>query len=269
MVAPLISVRSAVKRFRLDSGKEIFALDSVSLEILGKDFLFVMGANGSGKTTLLRAIDLGVTLDEGTIDFEQPLSREKITFLHLSQDPRARMFDRLTLAEHFLLSELNGRRPRFFSTGVGRARRKRYAEILERYDRMDLAAFLDRPVSELSGGMRQAAALLTALAGAAPARELVLLLDEPTSALDLDNERRCLDLVRRLNDDGATVIFVTHDPALVSGGTALVIMERGRVVSTHRGNELSEMDSIAVARLLEAARNRALTSAVISTGGAC
>ena len=236
MVGPSIVIQGATKRYALGNGRWKSALDQVDLEIPAGAFVAVMGPNGSGKTTLLRAIERSLELDQGSIEFNSSggVSRPPVV-IHVSQDPDERTFSRLTLAEHFLLAELRGRRPGFFMPGINSRRRQSYRKALGVYEREDLIPFLDRPVAELSGGMLQAASLLVALMGLRAqtgSRAGVVLLDEPTASLDADNERKCLQIIRRIHEEGFTMALVTHDPSLAAEACSqLVLMHQGRVMS--------------------------------------
>ena len=235
MVGPSIHIRGATKRYALGNGRWASALEEVELEIPGGAFVALMGPNGSGKTTLLRAIEGSITLDQGSIEFFAAGDVSRSSIVHVSQDPDDRTFSRLTLAEHFLLAEMQGRRAGFVMPGINRRRLDSYRETLCSYERQDLVPFLDRPLSELSGGMRQAASLLVALAGVRTqtgSQAGVVLLDEPTASLDADNERKCLEIVRRIRAEGYTIALVTHDPRLAAETCSLlVLMHQGRVVS--------------------------------------
>lgn len=239
-----VSVRNLTKRYLLDNGRAVMALDHVDLDIEAGGFLVIMGPNGAGKTTLLRAIEGSIVCDEGAVYID------KAALIHISQDPRSRTFDRLTMAEHFLLSETRGRRPHWLLRGVSRNRRRGFLRTLEQYAMEELVPFLDRPLSELSGGMRQATSILTAFAAGYPPDKVVLLLDEPVASLDVENERKCLDLIALLHKNGAAVLLITHDPSLVSFSKELIIMSRGKIATRKSGNELMNMGSSDVIALL-------------------
>ena len=241
MVSPGIKIRGASRRFVLGSGREVLALDRLDLDVPAGGFLVLMGPNGSGKTSLLRILDGSLVLDAGEVVLQAEYGRNGAAVVHVTQDPGMQSFDRLTLAEHFALSALRGARPRLFGLGVTRTKRRRFVEALERYGREDLVPFLDQPVEELSGGMRQAASILTSvltLGNGSGEPGGVVLLDEPTASLDLENTRLCLELIERIHADGATVVLVTHDPSIAErvGGT-LGLMSRGRLARVVERNE--------------------------------
>jgi len=247
MVGPSVTLQGATKVFALGGGRDLRALDGLDASVKAGGFVIVMGPNGSGKTTLLRVLDGSLVLDAGAAAVGAangaPGSGSRI--VHITQDPQSRTFGRLTMAEHFLLAELDGSTPGPFAKGVTARRRDRYREFLRHYDRGDLIDFLDRPVAELSGGMRQAVALLTTVVPTSvteTGRPVLMLLDEPTGALDSANETRCLDLVRRVHDGGATVVLVTHDPWLAARvGNDLLLMNRGQVARSFLGADKASL----------------------------
>lgn len=247
MVRPHIILCDAIKTFSLGNGNAVSALNNLTLDISKGDFIVCMGPNGAGKTTLLKVIDGSEKLDSGSLeitseDSNHPLRNQSIgKIVHFSQDPAARTFGKLTLAEHLLLSELNGKSPSFTRRGINSARLQNYKSLLERYERPDIMPFLERPVADLSGGMRQAAAFIVALLFIESAdgnNSGIFLLDEPTSSLDVENEKKCLDLIKRINQSGITTILVTHDPIIGAAlGTKLIIMNRGRITRIFEGEE--------------------------------
>jgi ABC-type uncharacterized transport system ATPase component len=227
----------------------VHALDHLNLTIPRGGFVVIMGPNGAGKTSLLRVIDGTTRPDSGTVELSatgDDLSA-RLRVVHVSQDPRTRTFARLSMAE------LDGARPRVLASAVTRSRLRRFEALLREYHRDDLVPFLERPVAELSGGMRQAVSLLLTIVRPASAdeRALLLLLDEPTGALDTTNEERCLDLVNRLHVGGATVILVTHDPRLAaSQGQRLVFLHRGRMAASYEGEARCRLSAADIGELL-------------------
>jgi len=190
-----------------------FILKDINFEVEKDAFLGIIGPNGSGKTTLLRAITKVIRPQSGKIFFEgkdlwqigfKELAR-KMAFV--SQTPLSYGSD-ITVEEFVLL----GRIPYH----------KAFQFLESKYDKavareaMRLANILnikDRPISELSGGERQLAAIARALSQ----EPRLLLLDEPTAHLDIAHQIRILDLIKRLNSSfKLTVIIVLHDLNLAS-----------------------------------------------------
>ncbi|MDW7761983.1 MAG: ATP-binding cassette domain-containing protein [Acidobacteriota bacterium] len=234
MVGPSLEIRNAGKIFSMGDGRLVHALDGFSLSVPANGVIALMGPNGSGKTTLLRAIDRSIKLDSGEIagisrDDEDTVSPYRIA--HISQDPGHRTFSQLSIAEHFMLAEIQGCHARPFHLGVNKYRLKKFIEFLEYYGRDDLIPFLESSLDKLSGGMRQAVSIL---ASAIPPSSddtfgLLLLLDEPTASLDNSNERKCIELINKLHSEGATILLVTHNPYLAAEiADTIIFMHRGK-----------------------------------------
>lgn len=179
-------------------------LQAASLVVRRGVRLVVMGANGSGKTTLLRVLSGAHEPDSGTVHNEAGPLRYKQKSLNLHrqhvqlvlQDPDDQLFSADVRAD-----------VSFGPMNLGLAEREvrdRVAHALELLDITDLA---DRAVHQLSYGQRKR----VAIAGAVAMRPRVLLLDEPSAGLDPLTVHRLYGVLRRLEDDGTTVVLATHD----------------------------------------------------------
>jgi ABC-type uncharacterized transport system ATPase component len=260
MVSPLVKLRNATKIFCLGNERKVIALDNLDLDISRGEFIVCMGPNGAGKSTLLRVIEGVEKLDSGSLsiahgDDSPAMQRQRASsVVHFSQDPANRTFDKLTLAEHLLLSELNGKYPSFIKKGVNSARIQKFRNLLLRYERPDILPFLERPIADLSGGMRQAAAFIVALLfieSADDGNSGILLLDEPTSSLDVENEKKCLNLIKQINQSGITTLLVTHDPIIgACMGTKLIMINQGRVALSFEGERKANLKPSVITELL-------------------
>ncbi|HSH45713.1 MAG TPA: ABC transporter ATP-binding protein [Longimicrobiales bacterium] len=204
-------------------GADVDALAGVDLAVPAGAFYAVIGPNGCGKTTLLRLLLGTMAPDAGTVRYGgRPLEGWSRTEL-------ARRVGVVPQLEELVfplsVRELvaMGRYPHL---GPWRpetdADRTAVAEALET---CDIAGLADRPMSTLSGGERQRARLARALAQ----QPATLVLDEPTASLDIGHEMGIFELLRRLADDGVTVVIVTHN-LNVAGRFAdrLLLLHRGR-----------------------------------------
>jgi sodium transport system ATP-binding protein len=194
---PLLSVTSVTKEFG-----DVTALDDVTVNFHAGEVVGLVGGNGAGKTTLLRLLcglyhpTVGAVeghLDDERIDIHR--MRE-----HVGVVPEATgLYARLTAWENIRYhSRLNG-----IDDDMAWTRTERFAKLL------NFDEDLHRSTRGFSRGMRQKTALLRALAHG----PRILLLDEPTGGLDVTSARMVRKLVRKLGDDGGTVIYSTHNLA--------------------------------------------------------
>ncbi len=204
-------------------------LRGVSLRVTRGEFLAIMGASGSGKSTLLHILGLLDKPDEGTVWFENEdvfrLSSTRQNHL------RNRAFGFVFQFYH-LLPELNVLENVMLPAMVGcplwrwpkqRATFKQNA--LQVLDNVGLTNQLRQRPATLSGGERQRVALARALVS----RPRVLLADEPTGNLDSQAGGRILDLLCQLNQEGQTIIMVTHDSAVARQAHRRLVLADGKL----------------------------------------
>ena len=232
MSGPLFQVEELTRRY-IDAGRDVLALDGVSLEVSQGQRLGIVGESGSGKSTLVR---LMTGLDQptsGTVRFAGQLvsarPERELGFLRAAvqlvfQDPRSSLDPRMRVGD-IVTEPLRSRLVRR-QLGAGVDHRRRLAEVLEAVDLPPDSA--DRFPHEFSGGQRQRIAIARALA---PKPE-VLIADEPVSALDVSVRAQVLNLLTDLvRDQGLTLVLVSHDLQVVRHlCDTLVVMQAGRVV---------------------------------------
>ncbi|MCX7857566.1 MAG: ABC transporter ATP-binding protein [Deltaproteobacteria bacterium] len=201
--------------------REIEVLKGVDLVINRGDFVILMGVSGSGKTTLLNIIGLLDRKTEGEFLFMG------YNVDGLSDDILAKMRNRhigFVFQQFFLLPYLNALEnvliPIIYSDKKIKNPRERAKELLERFGLKD--RIYSKP-SQLSGGEQQRVAIARALINEPD----VILADEPTGALDSNTGFEIMDLFRILNEEGKTVICVTHDPKVKEFGKRVLRIEDG------------------------------------------
>ena len=206
-------------------GKEsVHALRGVSLEISAGDYVAIAGPSGCGKSTLLNLIGVIDRPSGGTVSIEgrrvdDMSDREATTF-------RLRtigfVFQRFYLLP--ILSALeNVSLPMAEAKVAPHERLERATKLLEY---VGLRERMDHRPSELSGGEQQRVAVARALAN----KPSLLLADEPTGELDAHTGSEIISLFRRLNDDGTTIVVVTHDEELATAARRQIHMRDGRIV---------------------------------------
>ncbi len=219
------------------------ALDHVSLHLDPGDFVCILGSNGAGKSTLLNAISGSLMMDEGTLILDgMNLSRQpeyvRSRYMgRLFQDPMRGTAPDMTIVENLGLAYSRGKRK-----GLNKAiRKKDYAFFRERLAELGLGLEdrMQQPVGLLSGGQRQALALL--MATIVPPK--LLLLDEHTAALDPKTATSVMDLTEKIiQEHQITTIMITHNlkQSLVYGNKTL-IMNEGRIVAWLNEEEKKRM----------------------------
>lgn len=199
------------------------ALDGISLSIEEHSFTAIMGPSGSGKSTLMSLIGCLDVPTSGTIlidgedtsgldDNELAYIRNRkigFVFQHFSLLPKLDALDNAAL-------------PLLYAGVPLRERRRRAEAMLERVGLKD--RMKHRP-SELSGGQKQRVAIARALVN----DPSILLADEPTGALDSATGHDVMDLFHALNDEGHTIVFVTHDAGLASECSRIIPIKDGKV----------------------------------------
>jgi len=203
----MLKMSNIKKIFRTDL-VETHALRDFSLEVEEGEFVAVTGPSGSGKTTFLNITGMLETFDGGSYFLDEQdvsklndnqrsrLRNEKIGFIFQSFNliPDLNLFDNVDVPLRY----------RGFS---GKERKKRIENALER---VGLSARLKHLPSQLSGGQQQRVAIARALAG----EPRFLLADEPTGNLDSLMARQVMQLLEEINQQGTTIIMVTHDAEL-------------------------------------------------------
>jgi putative ABC transport system ATP-binding protein len=222
MTEPIIRVENVHKSYLM--GKEaVPALRGVSLDIQQGDFVCLMGPSGSGKTTLLNIVG---GLDEPsrghvTVDGENlvALSENKLARLRLGK--MGFVFQNYNLLANFTARE-NVEAPMVLARVPRRERRERTQALL---DKVGLADRAHHYPGELSGGQQQRVAVARALANNPP----ILIGDEVTGDLDGESGLAIMRLLASLNDEGMTIVFVTHDPRMAEFARRLIHIYDGQL----------------------------------------
>lgn len=208
------------------------ALRNVSLEIAEAGFCSVIGSNGAGKSTLLSAIAGDVFPESGKVFLggrdvtHLPAEQRAASVARVFQDPLAGSCGQLTIAENLSLAARRGAR-RGFGDALAGAKLRTISERVAELG-IGLERRLGQPMASLSGGQRQALALV--MATLAPSS--VVLLDEHTAALDPANAEFVLGLTASLAARfGLTILMVTHSMRqALDFGTRTIMLHEGEIV---------------------------------------
>ncbi len=211
--------------------QQVHALDDVHLHIVAGEYVAIMGPSGSGKSTLLNILGLldrptaGVYRLEGRDvtsldDEEQAQTRnEKIGFVFQF----FHLVPRLTAQENVEL-------PMMLSALAPAERKARARRALQA---MDLTDRMHHRPDQLSGGQRQR----VAIARATVMEPRILLADEPTGNLDQASGREVINILEKLNQEGITLMVVTHDEAIAGRAQRHVHMVDGRITADDRAEQ--------------------------------
>jgi putative ABC transport system ATP-binding protein len=227
MSEPIIVVENIHKSYLM--GKEaVPALRGVSLDIYTGDFVCLMGPSGSGKTTLLNILG---GLDEAgrghvIVDGENlvSLSENKLADLRLSK--MGFIFQNYNLLANFTAQE-NVEAPMVLAKSKRNERKERAGALL---DKVGLGDRKHHYPSELSGGQQQRVAIARALANDPP----ILIADEMTGDLDSETGFAIMELVKSLNDEGMTIVYVTHDPRMAGFAKRVIEMQDGKIMNSFK-----------------------------------
>jgi energy-coupling factor transport system ATP-binding protein len=221
-------VRVVGLHYRYDEERE--ALGGVDLSLWRGEFVALVGRNGSGKTTLARHLNGLLRPTQGSVEVEGLDTRTQRTSAmarrvgYVFQNPDHQIFAATVRDELSFGLRVQG-------TSADEAAR-RVSEALEIFG---LAAFRDLPPASLGYGQRR----LIALASVLITQPDILILDEPTDGLDARSELEIMEAVQRFNENGRTVLLITHDMKLVASyARRIVALARGRVIYDGSSSEL-------------------------------
>jgi len=221
--APLMSLRGVEKSFPVGAG-QTFVLRRIGIDIAPGEFVSIMGPSGAGKSTLLHVLGMHDGAFTGEYEFlgykvhalgrkdRQELQKKHIGFVFQSYH----LLDDLTVYEN-LEVPLSYRDVK---------RSERQAIVGDVLDRFHIVGKKDLYPSQLSGGQQQ----LVGVARAVVANPKVILADEPTGNLHTDQGREIMELFRRLNEAGTTIVQVTHSDVNAGYGNRVIKLRDGWVV---------------------------------------
>ena len=204
---------------------ETYALSCVNISVEDGDFVAIMGPSGCGKSTLLNILGMldkpssgeYVFSGENVADYSEArlanIRRQNIGFVFQSFN----LIDELTVFENVELALL-------YQDFSRRERKERTGKAMERVGIFHRSKHIP---SQLSGGQQQRVAVARAIVG----RQPLILADEPTGNLDSANGREVMNILQSLNNDGITIIMVTHSPEHADCTNRTINLLDGSIVS--------------------------------------
>ena len=232
----MIKVKNISKSY-----KDAIVLNNVSLEINKGDFTAVMGPSGSGKSTLLYSISSMDNPDEGEVIFEgidvYKLSESELSKFRLNKMgfvfQNSQMLKNLSIFDNIILPGMVAKRE---SIEVVRAR------ATELMSKMGIEDIKDRDIREVSGGQLQRAAICRAMINSPE----ILFMDEPTGALNSEAASQVMEILKKLNQEGISIMLVTHDAKMASMAKKVIYIKDGKLAGeiklSNEKEALAEID---------------------------
>lgn len=227
----LLNIQNIYKNY----GKEpmiVPVLKDVSLEVVQGDYIAIMGPSGSGKTTLMNIIGCLDRASLGTYLFEDEdiseMNDDALSDLRLNKI--GFVFQNFNLLSSETAQE-NVALPLIYAGIDKEKRNQRAIDVLNKVGLKDRISF--KP-SQLSGGQKQRVAIARAIIN----NPKILLADEPTGALDQASGKQVMELFKSLNDEGVTIIMITHDANVASHAKKIFHIIDGEIIENKQGGVL-------------------------------
>lgn len=233
----MIEIKELHKSYKMGKNS-LHVLKGINFNVKEGEFVSIMGSSGSGKSTLLNIIGILDEADSGSYILdgvpiknlnETIASRYRNKFLGF-------VFQSFNLINY--KSALDNVALPLYYQGIGRKERM---ELSMHYlEKVGLANWAKHLPNELSGGQKQRVAIARALAS----NPKVLLADEPTGALDTKTSYDVMDLLQQINDEGKTVLVVTHEQDIAEMTKRIVILKDGQMESDQLVNQIRAADYV-------------------------
>lgn len=222
---PALLELNEVSRVYSNGEEETIVLNKVSLTINAGEMVAIMGASGSGKSTLMNILGCldKPSRGEYKVAGQSVAQMEGDQLAALRREHFGFIFQRYHLMAH-LSAEQNVEIPAIYADKNATQRKERARELLTR---LGLGERVDYRPNQLSGGQQQRVSIARALMNGGE----VILADEPTGALDSHSGKEVMAILKQLNEQGHTVIIVTHDPLIAEQADRIIEIKDGKIIS--------------------------------------
>ena len=220
----MIKIDNLTKTYNYKKANAFTALTDVSLTVEDCEMLAIIGKSGAGKSTLLHIIGCIDTFEKGTYTLDD-ISVHKLSDKKLAQIRNQKVgivMQDFALVEEYTVLE-NVKIPLYFAKKRKGSANTLALDALEKVGMKELAK---KPVNKLSGGQKQRVAIARAIVN----NPSFLLADEPTGALDTKTSAEIMALFKSLNDEGKTVIIITHDPTVAESCKRQIEISDGKII---------------------------------------
>lgn len=220
----MIKLEGISKIYNKKKSNEFYALDKVNVEINKGELVAIIGKSGAGKSTMMHIIGCIDDFEEGTYE----LNGKDISGVSAKKKAEIRnkeigivmqdfaLIDEYTVEENVMI-------PLYFTKGV-KNKKDKVKSALEKVGISDLKS---KPINKLSGGQKQRVAIARAIVN----EPEILLADEPTGALDTKTGQEIMNVFKEINDNGKTVIIITHDMEIAKQCKRIIEIKDGKIVS--------------------------------------
>jgi len=227
----MIEIKDLHKSYQMGKNS-LHVLKGINFEVKEGEFVSIMGSSGSGKSTLLNILGILDEADEGSYTLDG------VSIKNLNETIASQYRNRFLgfVFQSFNLINYknaldNVALPLYYQ---GMARKERIERSMHYLEKVGLASWAKHLPSEMSGGQKQRVAIARALAS----NPKVLLADEPTGALDTKTSYEVMDLMQQINDEGKTVLIVTHEPDIAEMTKRIVYLKDGQIESDKLVNQI-------------------------------
>jgi putative ABC transport system ATP-binding protein len=219
----MINIKELHKSYAMGQNS-LHVLKGINLEIKKGELVAIMGSSGSGKSTLLNIIGMLDNYDDGSYNLDNVIIKD------LDETKAAKyrnqflgfVFQSFNLINYKTALE-NIALPLYYQ---GISRKERHKIALEYLEKVGLSEWAEHLPSELSGGQKQRIAIARALAS----KPKVLLADEPTGALDSETSEEVMNLIKKINKEGKTILVVTHEHEIAKMCNRVITLKDGVIM---------------------------------------
>lgn len=233
----MIEIRNLHKSYVMGSNS-LHVLKGINFDVAEGELVSIMGSSGSGKSTLLNILGMLDEADEGSYTLDG------VPIRNLNEKIAARYRNKFLgfIFQSFNLITYknaldNVALPLYYQ---GIKRRERIDIAMSYLEKVGLANWATHLPNELSGGQKQRVAIARALAS----NPKVLLADEPTGALDSQTSYEVMDLIQGINDEGRTILIVTHEPDIAQMTKRIVNLKDGVIIDDTKVNQVRAMSHV-------------------------